>query len=79
MFGDRGGAVINISSVASLGTLPNASVYSATKASVDAITHALARDLGPRKIRVNSVNPGMVETLGLTVPLQFRHLLQANP
>ena len=45
--------------------LPNASVYSATKAAVDAITRSLAKELGPRKIRVNSINPGMVETEGV--------------
>ena len=43
---------------------PNASVYSATKAAVDAVTRSLAKELGPRKIRVNSINPGMVETEG---------------
>ena len=45
--------------------LPNASVYSATKAAVDAVTRSLAKELGPRKIRVNSINPGMVETEGV--------------
>ena len=45
--------------------LPNASVYSATKAAVDAITRSLAKELGPRKIRVNAINPGMVETEGV--------------
>jgi 3-oxoacyl-[acyl-carrier protein] reductase len=45
--------------------LPNVSVYSATKASVDAITVSLASELGPKKIRVNSINPGLVETEGL--------------
>jgi 3-oxoacyl-[acyl-carrier protein] reductase len=64
-FGPAGGSVINISSVvASLG-LPNASVYSATKAAVDAVTRSLAKELGPRNVRVNSINPGMVETEGL--------------
>ena len=47
------------------GAIPNASVYSATKAAVDAVTRSLAAELGPRKIRVNSVNPGMVETEGV--------------
>ena len=63
-FGDRGGKIINISSVVATITPPTASVYSATKASVDAITRSLAKELGPRKIRVNAVNPGMVETEG---------------
>ncbi len=60
----EGGSVINISSVVSTGRIPNASVYSGTKGAVDAITRSLAAELGPRKIRVNSVNPGMVETEG---------------
>lgn len=63
-FGDRGGSVVNISSVVSTGALPNASVYSATKAAVDAVTRSLAAELGPKKIRLNSINPGMVETEG---------------
>lgn len=64
-FGPEGGSVVNISSIVS-GTfaMPNASVYSATKASVDAITRSLSKELGPRKIRVNAVNPGMVATEG---------------
>jgi 3-oxoacyl-[acyl-carrier protein] reductase len=65
-FGDRGGSVINISSVASLSAPPNGSVYSATKAAVDAVTRSLAAELGPRKILVNSVLPGPVETEGFT-------------
>lgn len=64
-FGASGGSIINVSSVASRVTLPNTSVYSATKAAVDAITHSLGKELGPRNIRVNSINPGMVETEGL--------------
>jgi 3-oxoacyl-[acyl-carrier protein] reductase len=63
-FGERGGKIINISSVVATLAPPSASVYSATKASVDAITRSLAKELGPRKIRVNAVNPGMVETEG---------------
>ncbi|HEX3355725.1 MAG TPA: glucose 1-dehydrogenase [Tepidisphaeraceae bacterium] len=63
-FGPEGGSIVNISSVVSTLAPPTASVYSATKASVDAITRSLAKELGPRKIRVNSVNPGMVETEG---------------
>ena len=63
-FGSRGGNVINISSVAA-GGLPNGSVYSATKGAVDTITRALAQELGPQNIRVNSINPGMVETEGV--------------
>jgi len=63
-FGPDGGSVVNISSVVATAAPPTASVYSATKASVDAITKSLAAELGSRKIRVNSVNPGMVETEG---------------
>jgi len=64
LFGDRGGSVINISSIVSTLAFPQTSVYSATKAAVDAITRTLSKELGPRGIRVNSVNPGMVETEG---------------
>jgi len=61
----EGGSVINISSI--VGPMPakGGSVYSATKAAVDAVTVALSQELGPKKIRVNSLNPGMVETEGL--------------
>lgn len=64
-FGPEGGSIINISSVVATAAPPTGSVYSATKAAVDAITRSLAKELGPRKIRVNAVNPGMVETEGL--------------
>lgn len=64
-FGPEGGSVINIGSVASLKTPPQTVVYSATKGAVDAVTHVLAKELGPRKIRVNSINPGGVETEGV--------------
>jgi 3-oxoacyl-[acyl-carrier protein] reductase len=63
-FGPEGGCIVNISSVVSSFAPPNAAVYSATKAAVDAVTRSLAKELGPRKIRVNSINPGMVETEG---------------
>jgi 3-oxoacyl-[acyl-carrier protein] reductase len=64
-FGPAGGSIVNISSVVSHSPPATGSVYSATKAAVDAITKSLAKELGPRKIRVNSINPGMVETEGL--------------
>ena len=64
-FGPNGGCIINISSVASTSSYPQISVYSATKAAVDEITRSLAAELGPRKIRVNAINPGMVETEGV--------------
>jgi 3-oxoacyl-[acyl-carrier protein] reductase len=63
-FDSAGGSIINISSVVSTLTPPTGSVYSATKAAVDAVTRSLAKELGPRKIRVNAINPGMVETEG---------------
>lgn len=59
-----GGSVINISSVASRITPPNSAVYTGTKGAVDAITGSLARELGPRNIRVNAINPGLIETEG---------------
>lgn len=60
----EGGSIINMGSVASRITPPMSAVYSGTKGAVDAITGALARELGPRKIRVNSINPGVVVTEG---------------
>jgi 3-oxoacyl-[acyl-carrier protein] reductase len=51
--------------VAATAAPPSASVYSATKAAVDAVTRSLAKELGPRRIRVNAINPGMVETEGV--------------
>jgi 3-oxoacyl-[acyl-carrier protein] reductase len=65
LFGDNGGSIINIGSIASTMAPPNASVYVATKAAVDGITRSLAKELGARKIRVNSINPGMIETEGV--------------
>jgi 3-oxoacyl-[acyl-carrier protein] reductase len=64
-FGPDGGNIINVSSVAATSSPAGTSVYSATKAAVDAVTKSLAKELGPRKIRVNSINPGMIETEGL--------------
>ena len=63
-FNSNGGSIINISSVASTAALPGGSVYSATKAAVDAVTRVLAKELAGRKIRVNAINPGMIETEG---------------
>src|SRR2546421_259946 len=65
LMGADGGSIINVSSIVGPMPVPMASVYSATKAAVDAITVSLAGELGPKKIRVNSINPGMVETEGL--------------
>ncbi len=64
-FGPAGGNIINLSSIVSLTAVPNAAVYSATKAAVDAVTRSLAAELGPRHIRVNAISPGMVETEGV--------------
>ncbi|HEY2253185.1 MAG TPA: SDR family oxidoreductase, partial [Planctomycetaceae bacterium] len=64
-FGPTGGSIINISSVVSTFGVPNASVYSATKGAVDSLTRSLAKELGPQNIRVNTINPGMVETEGI--------------
>jgi 3-oxoacyl-[acyl-carrier protein] reductase len=64
-FGPSGGSIVNIGSVAATVAPPNTSVYSGTKAAVNAITKSLAQELGPRKIRVNAVNPGMIETEGV--------------
>jgi 3-oxoacyl-[acyl-carrier protein] reductase len=64
LFPAEGGSVINISSVASTLAPPTASVYAATKGAVDTITKSLAKELGPRKIRVNAINPGLVITEG---------------
>jgi 3-oxoacyl-[acyl-carrier protein] reductase len=64
-FSAEGGSVINIGSTASSLNPPTTAVYTATKGAVDAVTHVLAKELGPKKIRVNSINPGIVETEGV--------------
>jgi 3-oxoacyl-[acyl-carrier protein] reductase len=64
-FGPKGGSVINISSVASTAAPPNSVVYSATKGALDTVTRVLATELGPRRIRVNTIAPGGVETEGV--------------
>lgn len=65
LIGPEGGSIINISSGVSTLLPANTSIYTATKASVDAITGILAKELGPRKIRVNSINPGLIQTEGV--------------
>lgn len=62
--GPEGGSIINIGSGVSSLRPPDSAVYAASKASVDAITGVLAKELGPRKIRVNGISPGMIETEG---------------
>jgi 3-oxoacyl-[acyl-carrier protein] reductase len=64
-FDAAGGSIINISSVATSQTPPSAAVYTATKAAVEAVTRTLAKELGPRNIRVNAISPGGVETEGV--------------
>ena len=61
---EEGGCIINIGSVASTLTPPASSIYAATKSAVDGITRVLAKELGPRNIRVNSINSGVVDTEG---------------
>ena len=63
-FGDRGGSVVNISSAVTRISPPGSSIYTGTKGAVDAITRVLAKELGGRNIRVNAINPGLVETEG---------------
>jgi 3-oxoacyl-[acyl-carrier protein] reductase len=81
-FTAEGGSIINISSLASSLTPPTAVVYNATKGAVDAITRTLAKELGPRKIRVNSINPGMVITEGVVTggfhESEFRTMLESQ-
>lgn len=64
-FGAEGGSIVNISSVAGIISPPSASVYASTKAAVDSVTRSLAKEFGPRKVRVNSINPGLVLTEGV--------------
>jgi len=81
-FNADGGSIINIGSLASSLTPPTAVVYNATKGAVDAITRTLAKELGPRKIRVNSINPGMVVTEGVVAggftESDFRQILESQ-
>ncbi len=63
-FGEKGGCIINIGSVASTLSPPASSIYAATKSAVNGITRVLAKELGPQNIRVNSINPGVVDTEG---------------
>lgn len=64
-FSDKGGSIVNISSGVSTITPPNSAVYTATKSAVDAITMVLSKELAAKNIRVNAVNPGMIETEGV--------------
>jgi 3-oxoacyl-[acyl-carrier protein] reductase len=63
-FPAEGGSIVNISSIASESPVPNSSLYAASKGAIDTLTLALAKELGPRKIRVNAVAPGYTDTEG---------------
>src|SRR6201981_3289283 len=82
LIGPEGGSIINIGSGVSTVTPPNSAVYTASKGAVDAITGVLAKELGPRKIRVNSLNPGMIETEGVRsagfIESDFRKWVEAQ-
>ncbi len=82
LIGPEGGSIINIGSIVGAMPVAQAVVYSSTKAAVDAITISLSKELGPRKIRVNSLNPGMVETEGLHAvgfaESDFRKMVEAQ-
>ena len=71
-FDSNGGSIINVSSTVTSLTPPGSSVYTGTKGAVDAITRTLAKELGPRKIRVNAINPGMVETEECAQPVSTK-------
>ena len=81
-FNPAGGSIVNISSLASKSWAPNAAVYSATKAAVDSITRTLGCELGPRKVRVNSINPGIIQTEGIQsagiIESDFRKKVEAR-
>jgi 3-oxoacyl-[acyl-carrier protein] reductase len=83
LFGDKGGNIINISSGASKMPLPAASLYSATKAALDAITISLSKELGVKKVRINSILPGATETegaisAGVTAGSEYEKMFVAN-
>ena len=83
LFGDNGGNIINISSGASKMPLPGASLYSATKAALDAITVSLSKELGAKNIRINSILPGATETegarsAGVTTGSEYEKMFVAN-
>ena len=82
-FGDKGGNIINISSGASKYPLPGASLYSATKAALDALTIALSKELGAKNVRINSILPGATDTegaasAGVTAGSEYEKMFIAN-
>ncbi len=83
LFGDKGGTIINISSGASKMPLPAASLYSATKAALDALTISLSKELGEKNVRVNSILPGATETegaasVGVTAGSEYEKMFVAH-
>ena len=76
----EGGSVINISSNVTIGLWPRLAIYAGSKGAVDVITGVLAKELGPHKIRVNAINPGLVETDGSSAGLnsQFKEMIVAQ-
>ena len=81
-FGPDGGSIVNVSSVVSTLAIPNTAVYNATKGAVDTLTKTFAKELGARKIRVNSVNPGPIETEGTHAAgfvSSFQHFANITP
>jgi 3-oxoacyl-[acyl-carrier protein] reductase len=64
LFGDKGGVIINIGSIVSTLDMPTSLIYTQTKYAIDGLTRILAKELGPKNIRVNSINPGLIETEG---------------
>jgi 3-oxoacyl-[acyl-carrier protein] reductase len=77
-FGKKGGCIINIGSVASTLTPPASSIYAATKSAVDGITRVLAKELGPQNIRVNSINPGVIDTEGARAMDSYEQVANAT-
>jgi 3-oxoacyl-[acyl-carrier protein] reductase len=84
LIGAEGGSIVNIGSVGSTMGIPGSSVYAGTKGALNSITLTLSKELGPRKIRVNSINPGLIETegtqtSGFTKPKTFETVLKLTP
>ena len=77
-FGEKGGSIINISSIVSLSPQPSGSVYAATKGAVDALTVSFAKELAARKIRVNTIHPGLIPTEGVQAMTRPAATLRAD-
>jgi 3-oxoacyl-[acyl-carrier protein] reductase len=76
-FSGKGGCIINIGSVASTLTPLASSIYASTKSAVDSITRVLAKELGPRNVRVNSINPGVIDTEGARLMETYEQVAKA--